>query len=55
MDGVEWIGVENFHYKFDRDTPPFASEEAACRFRSRMEVGFKNSLEVPKNRILGAF
>ena len=42
------MGVENFHYKFDRDTPPFASEEAACHLSSQMEVGFRILWKRPK-------
>lgn len=42
------IGVEHFHEKFDRDTPPFSSEEVACRFSSQMEVGFEILLKWPK-------
>ena len=42
------IGVENFHEKFDRDAPPFASKEAACRFSSQMEVSFQILLKCLK-------
>ena len=42
------IGVENFNEKSDRDTPPFASEEAACRFSSQMEVSFQILLKCLK-------
>ena len=49
------IGVENFNEQFDRDTPPFASQEAACRFSSQTEVGFKILLECQKIALWGAF